>query len=565
MTAVVGDAAAPDAAEDVGERRAGSADTRRARRLLAAVLVAVNLPIVVATVRALARGWQPMGDNGVLVVRAGDVGTAHNPMLGSWTSASLVLDTNVNNPGPLYFDLIAPAVKVLGSSVGLAVGVMLVNVAAASLAVVVARRLGGTETMVAVGIAAAGLQWAMGSELLFDVWQPNALVLPFFAFLVVISALANGDLVMAPWAVGLGSLVVQTHMSHAVLVAVLSAAAAALCVWSCRRQRDAVRWRRPLLWTAAVALAAWIQPFVEQFTGPGQGNLSRIASAAGQDTATFGWSTATRMVAEVVALSPWFGRDSYASAIPSSGPDHAITGIVSPAGAAVVVIGLLVGMAAGTRWALRSERRGLAAMTTMAGLALVTAVVGLATSPVSLFGASLHQMRWLWPIAGLLTAAGVAVLLSLLHGRPRVHRPLVIAAVGVAVLVAVANLPTHVSGSTGPIDRIDELAAGRELVGQLGALEGRGPVLYDPSTLYFGEPYSGMTFAELEDRGISFVFADEVSVRQFGEGRRDDGTATLRLWQEQGSAARDVPPGAERVAFVEGPEGPVALFVEPIG
>ena len=74
-----------------------------------------------------------------------------------------------------------------------------------------------------------------------------------------------------------------------------------------------------------------------------------------------------------------------------------------------------------------------------------------------------------------------------------------------------------------------------------------------------------MTFSELEDRVISFVFADGVSVRQFGDGRRDDGTATLRLWQEQGSAARDVPPGAERVAFVEGPEGPVALFVEPIG
>jgi hypothetical protein len=54
-------------------------------------------------------------------------------------------------------------------------------------------------------------------------------------------------------------------------------------------------------------------------------------------------------------------------------------------------------------------------------------------------------------------------------------------------------------------------------------------------------------------------------VRQLGEGRRDDGTADLRLWQVIGPGARDTPPGAERVAFSVGPSGPVALFVEPIG
>ena len=47
-------------------------------------------------------------------------------------------------------------------------------------------------------------QFALGSELLFDVWQPNALVLPFFGFLVVATVLATGDVVMAPWVAGLG-------------------------------------------------------------------------------------------------------------------------------------------------------------------------------------------------------------------------------------------------------------------------------------------------------------------------------------------------------------------------
>ena len=219
---------------------------RATRRLTAAVLLAVNVPIIVAVVRALAHGWQPVGDNGILLVRARDVATSHHPLLGSWTSASLVLDKDVNNPGPLYFDAIAPTVKLLGPWVGVAVGVMLVNMAASSLAVLAARRISGTESMVAVAIVTVGLQFAMGSELLFDMWQPNALVLPFLAFLVVVTVLATGDLVMAPWVVGLGSLIVQTHMSHAALVLALTVAGAVGCVLSLRRRDAPPSWRRPL-------------------------------------------------------------------------------------------------------------------------------------------------------------------------------------------------------------------------------------------------------------------------------------------------------------------------------
>ena len=99
----------------------------------------------------------------------------------------------------------------------------------------------------------------------------------------------------------------------------------------------------------------------------------------------------------------------------------------------------------------------------------------------------------------------------------------------------------------------------------LDALEGRGTVLYDPSLLLFAEPFSGMTFAEMQDRGIPFVFDDEGMVRQFGEGRRHDGSADLRMWQVEGAAALTVPPGVERVALAERSSGPVALMVEPLG
>jgi hypothetical protein len=576
VDAAVGDVISPRV-DDTGERRDGrgeasttgsktAAPTVTDRGLLAAVLLAVNVPIMVAVARALARGWQPLGDNGILLVRARDVGTRHNPLLGSWTSASLVLGENVNNPGPLYFDAVAPAVRLLGPWVGAAVGVMLINMAAATLAVVVARRIAGAPSMIGVAVAVVGLEWALGSELLFDMWQPNALVLPFFAFIVVAAALATGDLAMAPWVAGVGSFVVQTHMSHAALVAALTVAATVLCVVALRRsdRDDPVRWRRPMVWAVVVAGLAWSQPLVEQLTGTGKGNLSRIAGAATSGADPIGGSAATRLLAEITVAGPWFTRETYAEAVPFTVPGQPVTGIVGIGGAVLIQAAVLLALGAVGLWAARTARRAVATLAAVAVVALGCSWVALAVSPVNQMGLTPHQMRWLWPVAAFITAVGVTAVLSARWPRPAVQPQLLVVGAAFVVVAAVGNIPTHRSASSGPIDTADHLRAGQELMGQLGPLEGRGTILYDPTVLMFAEPYSGMTFAELQDRGIPFVFDDEGFIRQFGEGRRNDGSADLRLWQAEGAAALDVPPGAERVALAEGPSGPVALFVEPV-
>jgi hypothetical protein len=202
-------------------------------------------------------------------------------------------------------------------------------------------------------------------------------------------------------------------------------------------------------------------------------------------------------------------------------------------------------------------------MITIAFVALTCALVALATSPMNQVGLAVHQMRWLWPVAAFVTAAGVTTALSIAASRQAVQARLLVGGMTVVVVVALANLPTYRSASKGPIEMADRLQTGQDLMSQLGSLEGRGTILYDATPLIFAEPYSGMTFAELQDRDIPFVFDDEGFIRQFGEGRRDDGTADLRMWQVEGAAAFDTPPGAERVALAEGPLGPVALFVEP--
>ena len=89
-------------------------------------------------------------------------------------------------------------------------------------------------------------------------------------------------------------------------------------------------------------------------------------------------------------------------------------------------------------------------------------------------------------------------------------------------------------------------------------------MLYDPTGLPFGDPYSGLVWAELQDEGVDFVFDDEMLVRNFGERRRAGRDVDLRLREVFGPEALDPPPGTERVGFAEGPTGPVALIVEPI-
>ena len=474
---------------------------------------------------------------------------------------------NVNNPGPLYFDAVAPAVKLLGPWVGAAIGVALVNMAASSLAVVVGRRLHGAASMIGVAVGVVGLQWALGSELLFEIWQPNALVLPFFAFLVLVAALATGDVVMAPWVVGVGSFVVQTHMSHVVLVGALTAGAGFVCWWTVRRRRQdgaSVRWRRPLLCAALVAMLAWSQPVIEQFTGSGEGNLSRIAGAARAGGEPIGWRAATRLVAEITAIGPWFTRGAYASAVPETAPGQPFTGIIGTGAAAVVVAALLLALVSLGVWAARSGRRPLATMVGVAVAALVCALVAVATAPRSPVGVASHQMRWLWPVAAFATAAAVTALLSVATSRTANQAVPVVVGAAVVVLVALVNLPGHRSASSGPVEMANRLQAAQQLTSRLGSLEGRGTILYDSSTLTFAEPYSGLTFAELQDHAIPFVFEDEGWIRQFGEGRRHDGTADLRMWQVEGANALDTPPGAQRVGLVDGPSGPVAIFVEPI-
>lgn len=557
----VDERARPSAAGEGEDAGAEPAGTGSERLFLASVGFAL-LPIVVAVVRAAARGWLPIGDNAYFAIRAADTLTEHHPLLGTWTSASLSAGTNFNNPGPLLFQLLAPPTKLLGSGIGVAVGAAVLNVLAVVGIAVVARRRGGPLVGVASMAIVALLCWTMGSELLFDPWQPNSLLLTFLFGLVLMWSLVCGDVRLLPWAVGVISLVVQTHLSYAVLLVALGGWGLVGLASSLRRQRrDASHSWAPLRrsalraagWSAVVAAACWSQPVLEQVTAEGEGNLTRLATNMAVSEGRVGIQLGTRIVADVL-VPPFWLRPSYGDAlvrdpVVAPGADPLTTLDPGFGLAAGLVVGLVAVLAA-VLWDAR--RRGDRVAAAAVSTALVAGGGGLLTAwnlPFGFFGVSAHQFRWLWPVAAFVTFALVTWVVRRVSGAGGVRRAVVVLT-AVTAAVAVANLPTD-NQRTGPSRDDWAIPVVRELNRQMGVLEDEGTLLLDPEGTQFAEPFTGPVMAELQRRGIPFVVEDEVLVRQLGPSRRLAGDAQ-RLQVLQGPAALVPPAGSRRVALVEG-------------
>ncbi len=465
----------------------------------------------------------------------------------------------------MLFDLLALPVRVNGAW-GLVIGVALINVMAVIGIALIARRLGGPTVVIASMAMAAALAWSMGSEILFEPWQPHSLLLPFLCLLMMVWALVQGDLVLFPWAVFVASLIVQTHVSYLVLVVGLGAWALGGAIW---RTRQLVRadpdtraglvrkWRRVTIISLVVGAVCWIQPVIEQFTADGQGNLARLATSAGKAQDAVGARLGVRLVSSVLSVPPFWSRPSFDNRFrPAYGQlilpgMKDVAGLPSVATAVLSLVVLVAALGLALWWAWRRrDRLSSSALATALFLTVLT-VVATTAMPVGIFGVLAHQVRWLWPI-GVFATFALALSVARGLGKNSLGRGAA-AFFGVALLVfSIWNLPTHrLPGGSGndpvTVDVVSKLDKAMD------AVEGKGTVLFDVSGLQVFQGYTTPLQAELQRRGIPFVVGNDPSIfRQLGDNRRDNGQADVRLFLKQGQAARAPQPGATRIALVDG-------------
>jgi hypothetical protein len=542
------------------------------RWVAGASTVAVAATILLAGIRGALDGWYPIGDNALLALRSRDVLTSHHPWLGTWTSASLSVGTPINNPGPLQFELLAPFAKI-DPAAGMAIGVAVLNALAVVLAAVFAHRIGGPRFTALTMVAAGGLAWSMGSELLFDPWQPHSLLLPFLALLVLTVAVASGDLTGLPWAVGVGSLIVQTHLSYAVLVpGILFAGMVWAAVRSGREtppiERQALRrqWGRAIGIAFLVGLLSWAQSLWEQVAR--EGNLLAVATNAGGGDSTVGLRSGTRIAGSVIGDPTGWLRPSFEDRFL---PDPAGAAVVSHGapladvralGTALLSLAVIAALLVGSAWLARrrGDRAGVA-VAVVAGAAIALALGTTASLPVSeAFGIAPHQLRFLWPIAAVSAILPLAVLL------PR-HRAATAVTAAVAIALAVATVPA-MNAEAGPSADVAARPVVAEVADQVEvwAAANRDRVLYfDGRSVPFAEPFSGPLLLELQRLGIAFEVDDDFSY-QVGPRRRGPDQATGQIRIAIGTDVA-VPPGAERIAVADGPEPrySVTIYVEPLG
>ena len=376
----------------------------RAMVLRAAAHVAVWLPFLTAVAGSVRGGWRVVGDGAGIASQSWSALTAHGPLVGHATQ----LAHGLYDPGPLEFWLLA--VPVHADPVrGVLWGAALWCMAAGSLAI---------EAMWSVHGQTGGVL-ASGTILWTLAWRPGIVIKPYWnpwlGTMFFLAALAAGWAVMSgrrwwwPVLVITASVAAQAHLMFAL------ASAAVVLLALITGLADASRANTGYRWAAAgliAGIACWAAPFIQQFTGPGRGNLSALVHVqnTGQRTGlTFALKTLT---ASTQPPPLWL--------LPRQQPDVARLIDARPAVFAVAILGVMAAALLVAVFQLRSRRLArLAALSLLAGAA---ALVTFSHIPVR--GDSLSRLGYLvtvlFPI-GLLAwlTAGSAFVLT---GRQAVSR-----------------------------------------------------------------------------------------------------------------------------------------------
>jgi len=263
--------------EPGGDQSVSSAGIRVLRPPLLAALALTALlvfPLAVGLVHFRRPPWTPVLDLAQTELRVRDVGTSHTPLIG--LPGRINVDGQQgSHPGPLSFYALAPVYRLLGgSSYAMQVSTVVLHAGAILVALVIARRRGGTVLLLGVAAAIALFVNGLGVTTLSEPWNPYVPLLWWIVVLLAVWSVVEGDVAMLPVAVAAASLCAQTHVPYLVLCLGAGALAAGAALVRLRGAPPAAR-RRTEWWLAAAAgvgVVLWLPPVIDQFTSD-HGNL----------------------------------------------------------------------------------------------------------------------------------------------------------------------------------------------------------------------------------------------------------------------------------------------------
>jgi hypothetical protein len=404
--------------------------------LFGALLVVLTFPLVVALVQLRRPHWYPLLDMAQTEIRVRDV-TSHPPLIGLAGRIGPFGPNGGSHPGPLSFYALWPVWKIFGgSSYGLFVSTVVLDVVAMGLALWMALRRGGRPLLLAVAAVLAVLTRAYGAFLLTLPWNPYLPVLWWFVFALAVWSVLADDLALLPVVVFAGSFCMQTHISYLGLVGGLVLVAVVGIAWTAYKRRgDAVARRSLWEWggvSAVLGVVLWIPPVIDQFAHS-PGNLGIIRDYFGNPPdATIGLHRGVGVL--LAQLDPW---KLLTRTLVTDGGALEVTGSRVPGALLLVVFGASIIVA----WRLRRR-----ALLLLDGVILVALALGLVSS-ARIFGTVwFYLLLWAWALVALMLFAIGWAAVELVRARlaPDTSRIANLARMGAVALAAVTLVASSV-------------------------------------------------------------------------------------------------------------------------